>query len=492
MSVYALIMAAGDGKRMGLGVNKAMIPLRGVPMVRRTVEVFAGFVDGVVIVTRGEDIGAMRALMLDTVAHDGDIDSMCALSFDRRTHGEDIGAMRALMLDMVAYDRDIDSMCVLSSDKRTRGENVDSMRASSSTKMTQSEKINTKYAPPSTITVVEGGKTRQQSVLRGLTALPADAEYVLVHDAARPFVSADVIQNCIESVKKHGNGVASVPLCDTIKQVKQDHDKYIVIQTPPRNNLRAAQTPQAFPVTALKRAIEALEALGETASDDASAMEAAGHRVALVEGSEENRKITTPLDLEWAEWYLSKCETAKNKSQIAPSMPRKNAKYKITPQRVGIGYDVHRLVEGRPLILCGVLIPYEKGLLGHSDADVALHALMDAMLGAAAMGDIGAHFSDRDPAYQNAASTDLLRKVAQMTREKGFFMQQADITIVAEKPRLSPYISDMRARVAEILSVALEKISVKATTTEGLGFEGKGKGISAQAVVSVLDMNTLE
>ena len=453
MSVYALIMAAGDGKRMGYGVNKAMIPLRGVPMVRRTVEAFTGIVDGVAVVTRSEDINAIRALSPNIV-------------------------------------------------------------------------------------IVEGGKTRQQSVLRGLNALPADAEYVLVHDAARPFVSAEVIQTCINSVKKHGSGVASIPLCDTIKQIKQGNGNTTVIRTPSRNGLRAAQTPQAFPVKALKRAIEALEYLGETASDDASAMEAAGHRVILVEGSEENRKITTPLDLEWAEWYLSKnkmikndtddynttkcetmerdtieCDTMKDRanryamrsetssceiaqietmscknerSEIARHLPWKDTQYEISRHRVGIGYDVHRLAEGRPLILCGVSIPYEKGLLGHSDADVALHALMDAMLGAAAMGDIGAHFSDRDPAYKGAASTDLLRQVVWMTRGKGFFTRQADITIVAERPRLSPYIDDMRARVAEILSVAVENINVKATTTEGLGFEGEGKGISAQAVVSVL------
>ena len=377
MSVYALIMAAGEGKRMGLGINKSMLPLWGVPMVWHTMEAFSGLVDGVVVVTRGEDIGAMCALLPNTV-------------------------------------------------------------------------------------IVEGGKTRQQSVLRGLDALPADAEYVLVHDAARPFVSADLIKNCIESVKRHGSGVASLPVSDTIKQVDVHN---MVIQTPPRSSLRAAQTPQAFPVAALKHAIETLEGRGETATDDASAMEAAGHKVFLIEGSAENRKLTTPSDLEWAEWHLSKKEK--------------------TWPRVGMGFDVHRLVEGRPLILCGVHIPYEKGLLGHSDADVALHALMDAILGAAAMGDIGGVFSDQDPAYKGAASTDLLKQVVWMTREKGFFTRQADITIVAERPKISPYVPQMRACVAEILSVTLESVNVKATTTEGLGFEGEGKGISAQAVVSV-------
>lgn len=381
MSVYALIMAAGEGARMGLGVNKALFPLRGIAMVRRAVEAFSGLVDGTVVVTRAEDVAPMRALSMPAA-------------------------------------------------------------------------------------IVEGGKTRQQSVLHGLRALPPDAEYVLVHDAARPFVTADVIRRCVESVQLCGSGVASVPVHDTIKRIDASAS---VLETPPRDSLRAAQTPQAFPVLALTRAIEALESRGETATDDAAAMEAFGYQVALVEGSPDNKKLTTASDLEWAQWYITKNE----RNHI----------------RVGTGYDAHRLVENRPLVLCGVVIPFEKGLLGHSDADVALHALIDAMLGAAAMGDIGMHFPARDPAYKGASSANLLRQVVTKMSGSGFFTQQADITIVAEGPRLSPFIQEMRECIAKILSVPLDHINVKATTTEGLGFEGEGKGISAHAVVSVLHWN---
>lgn len=378
MSVYALIMAAGEGARMGLGHNKALYPLRGIPIVQRAVDAFSGHVDGIVVVTRAEDLDAVRQL--------------------------DLSAM-----------------------------------------------------------IVEGGKTRQQSVLKGLYALPTDTDYVLVHDAARPFVSAELIQACIASAQLHGSGVAGIPVKDTIKRVNSNMN---VIESPPRSSLWAAQTPQAFPVKQLINAIETLETRGETATDDASAMEALGYQVILVEGSPDNQKLTTPSDLAWAEWFLSKNER--------------------TPPRVGIGYDVHRLVEGRPLILCGVSIPCEKGLLGHSDADVALHALMDAMLGAAAMGDIGTHFSDRDPAFKDAASTDLLKQTIRMIQDNGYYTHQADITIVTERPKINPYIQQMRATVAGILGVPLENVNVKATTTEGLGFEGEGLGISAHALVSVL------
>lgn len=382
MSVWALIMAAGAGARMGLGFNKALMPIDGIPMLQRSAEAFYGIVDGIAVVTRAEDIKAVRELSL-----------------------------RAM--------------------------------------------------------VVGGGVTRQQSVLRGLQALPEGAAYVLVHDAARPFVSKEVIQRCIASVKAHGSGVASVPVSDTIKQVGDDN---IVIHTPPRASLRAAQTPQAFGVAALRSAIELLESRGETHTDDASAMEATGHMVMLVNGAPENRKITTQADLAWAESFTGGRESPMT--------------------RIGIGYDVHRLVAGRPLYLCGICVPSEKGLLGHSDADVALHALTDALLGAAAMGDIGRHFPDTDPAYKGIASSLLLTRTVQLLRDHGFVPQQLDLTIVAEKPKIAPYIPAMAQRVADLLCVPQANVNIKATTTEGLGFEGEGLGISAHAVVIVAQQKT--
>lgn len=314
------------------------------------------------------------------------------------------------------------------------------------------------------IRAVPGGRTRQQSVLEGLRALPEGVEVVLVHDAARPFVDVETIRRCIASVRAHGSGVASVPVKDTIKRTSLDG---AVLDTPPRETLYAAQTPQAFRPAQLRAAIEALQARGETATDDAGAMELAGHTVRLVEGSYANIKLTTPEDIAMAEHLIG-------------------ARQEI---RVGHGYDVHRLVEGRKLILCGVEVPYEKGLLGHSDADVALHALMDALLGSAAMGDIGTHFPDTDAAYKGISSLTLLARVRELLGAQGFRPQSVDITIVAQQPKLRPYIKEMVARVAHGLGIAEDHVNVKATTTEGLGFEGEGLGISAHAV-AVLQRST--
>lgn len=308
------------------------------------------------------------------------------------------------------------------------------------------------------VPLAAGGDTRQRSVLNGLRALPADADIVLVHDGARPFVDEATIRRCIESVHAHGSGVASVPVKDTIKLMRNGTDQ--VEQTPDRARLRAAQTPQAFYKAELLAAIESLEHKGITATDDAAAMELAGKDVFMVDGSYENTKLTTPDDL-------------KKAGQAGPAF------------RVGHGFDVHRLLKGPKLILCGVEIPFEKGLWGHSDADVAVHALMDAMLGAAGLGDIGRHFPDKDPAYKGISSLALLEKVRGLLAQEGYSLMNADLTIIAEQPKLAPYAKEMTERVAGALGVTNGQINVKATTTEGLGFEGEGFGISAHAVVSI-------
>lgn len=312
------------------------------------------------------------------------------------------------------------------------------------------------------VPMVSGGATRQESVWRGLQALSGQCGGVLVHDGARCLVTADVIQRCMVSVEKCGTGVAAVPVTDTIKTVS---DANIALDTPNRASLRAVQTPQGFKVDLLRRAHEQAQRDGFLGTDDASLVERLGVPVQLTEGSRRNIKLTTPEDLLMAEAFFAE--------QALPAL------------RVGQGYDVHRLVEGRPLILCGVTVPHTLGLLGHSDADVALHALMDAMLGAMALGDIGKHFPDTDEAYRGISSMLLLRHVVALLKAHHARVTNCDVTIVAQKPKLLPYIPQMRQNVADALELPLARVNIKATTTERLGFEGEEKGISAQAVCMV-------
>ncbi len=312
------------------------------------------------------------------------------------------------------------------------------------------------------VPMVSGGATRQESVWRGLQALSGQCGGVLVHDGARCLVTADVIQRCMVSVEKCGTGVAAVPVTDTIKTVS---DANIALDTPNRASLRAVQTPQGFKVDLLRRAHEQAQRDGFLGTDDASLVERLGVPVQLTEGSRRNIKLTAPEDLLMAEAFFAE--------QALPAL------------RVGQGYDVHRLVEGRPLILCGVSIPHTLGLLGHSDADVALHALMDAMLGAMALGDIGKHFPDTDEAYRGISSMLLLRHVVALLKAHHARVTNCDVTIVAQKPKLLPYIPQMRQNVADALELPLARVNIKATTTEKLGFEGEEKGISAQAVCMV-------
>ncbi|MCL2810632.1 MAG: 2-C-methyl-D-erythritol 4-phosphate cytidylyltransferase [Clostridia bacterium] len=313
--------------------------------------------------------------------------------------------------------------------------------------------------------VVEGGNDRQASVRNGLTAMPPEVTHVAVHDAARPLVTPEVIAACLASALKFGSGVAAVPLKDTIKWVD---DKGMVCETPTRSNLRAVQTPQAFCASLLKEAHECARQSGLHATDDAALVEAMGVSVRLVEGDSGNIKVTTPEDIAIAEALLAQ------RKPFCPSF------------RIGQGYDVHRLVEDRPLILCGVHIPWERGLLGHSDADVAAHALCDAVLGAAGLGDIGQHFPDTDPAYAGADSLLLLAQVVRKAAGAGYDLGNADVTIVAQRPKLKDFMPQMADNLARALGVNKSLVNVKATTTEGLGFEGRGEGISAQAVALLI------
>ena len=314
--------------------------------------------------------------------------------------------------------------------------------------------------------IVEGGHDRQESVRRGIAACDPGADIIAIHDGARPLVTREVITATIDSARRYGSGVAAVPLKDTVKRVGESG---LVVETPQRDLLRAVQTPQTFDA-ALIRAAHARYADSDVrATDDAMLIEWTGHAVHLTPGDPENIKLTTPEDMLLAGQVILRREGRKE----APAM------------RIGHGYDVHRLVEGRKLILCGVEVPYERGLLGHSDADVALHALMDALLGAAALGDIGRHFPDTDPAYAGADSGRLLDHVVALLHVKGYAVANADVTIICQRPKLKDYIEQMRANVAAHLCVDIDCVNVKATTTEKLGFEGEGLGISSHAVACI-------
>ncbi len=294
--------------------------------------------------------------------------------------------------------------------------------------------------------IVAGGAERQDSVRAALDCLRGENGIVLVHDAARPFVSEAVINAVIEGTADFGAAIPTVPAKDTIRQVDGTGSR-----TLQRETLACVQTPQGFRISLLKHAFEKAQAEGFLGTDDASLVERMGINISMVQGEDANRKITTREDLE-------------------------------TEMRIGTGYDVHRLVEGRPLVLCGEQIPYEKGLLGHSDADVALHALMDAMLGAAGLGDIGKHFPDTDERYRGISSMKLLQKTAELLREAGYFLGNADITIIAQRPKIAGYIPKMRANIAEIMNCDENKINIKGTTTEKLGFVGREEGIASEAV----------
>ena len=305
-------------------------------------------------------------------------------------------------------------------------------------------------ACPLVKSVVAGGKTRQESVFAGLKVVPESVEWVSIHDAARPFAGEALFRATLDAARETGSGVISTDVTDTVKRVEEGR----AVETLDRERLRAVQTPQSFRREEILRAHMAALADGFAGTDDASLYEREFGSATLVtaDGARENVKLTHRGD------FL--------RGDI----------------RMGTGYDVHRLVEGRPLVLGGVTIPWEKGLLGHSDADVALHALMDAMLGALGEGDIGRHFPDSDEQYRGIASTELLRRVAELARGKGYRVGNCDVTIVAQAPKLAPYIEEMRANVARVLGVDVSRVNIKATTTERLGFEGEGLGISAQAV----------
>jgi len=312
--------------------------------------------------------------------------------------------------------------------------------------------------------VVVGGEERQDSIRNALAQLPAETDYVLVHDGARPFADEVLIKRVVEAAEAYGSAIAAVPVKDTIKRIDSNG---FVEGTPDRSALWAVQTPQVFRASILVEAYRQAQREGVKVTDDAGLVERSGHEVKIVEGSYTNMKITTPEDVVVAKAIMS--ETV---------MPRL--------MHFGFGYDVHRFAVGRDLMLGGVRIPHEKGLDGHSDADVLLHAVSDALLGAAGMGDIGKHFSDKDPQYKGISSLLLLGEVRQKLEDGGYMANNVDAVVVAEKPKIAPYTDEMCCKISQALGISPGKVNVKGTTTEGLGFAGRGEGIASYAVVSIV------
>ena len=315
------------------------------------------------------------------------------------------------------------------------------------------------------VCVVAGGATRAESAKNGVLA--ASGALVAVHDAARPFVSQQVITAALEAAARCGAAAPAVPVKDTIKAAVRGSGKTVpescfVHATPDRSTLYAVQTPQCFDRAAYLAALEELDAeKARLVTDDCSLFELTGRPVQLTQGDYANLKITTREDL---------------------PRPEQKEEHKM---RIGHGYDVHRLVEGRKLILGGVEVPFEKGLLGHSDADVLAHAVMDAVLGAAVLGDIGQHFPDNDPVYSGADSLKLARRVAEILKEHGFRVENIDATLLCQRPKLAPHIPAMRRNLADAFGLPVDAVSVKATTEEHLGFTGEGLGIAAHAVALI-------
>ena len=307
------------------------------------------------------------------------------------------------------------------------------------------------------IEIVAGGARRQDSVAHAFARVADRADIVVIHDAARPFVTDETIRRTVAAAAESGAAIAAVLALDTVKRAGA---RGLVTATLPRGEIYLAQTPQAFRTAVLKDAL----ALGSDATDEAMLAEQAGHPVRIVEGDSWNLKITTPADLVIAERLLG----------ISPATN--------VIMRIGNGYDLHRLMEGRQLILGGVTIPFEKGLLGHSDADVICHAVTDAVLGAAGAGDVGRHFPDTDPAWKGANSLELLRTAMGVVKDAGFGVGNVDVVVIAQKPKLVPYIDAIRANLAAALDCDASQVSVKGKTNEGLDSMGAGESIAAHAV----------
>ena len=310
------------------------------------------------------------------------------------------------------------------------------------------------------VRLVAGGERRQDSVANAFAAVSETVDIVLVHDAARPFVTSDVISRAIEGAVAHGAAIAALPVSDTVKRVMPAGGS-VIVETLPREEMFLAQTPQAFRREVLQSAIAAGRSAEVTpeVTDEAMLAERAGYRVHVVIGDPGNGKVTTAADLAGA------------RARVEPA-----------GGRVGVGYDLHRLVEGRPLILGGVTVPFERGALGHSDADVICHAVTDAILGAARAGDIGQHYPDTDPRWKGASSIAILEEVAGLVRGLGLAVANVDVVVILERPKIGPYRGEIESRLAGAIGIDVSRVSVKGKTNEGVDAVGRGEAVAAHAV----------
>jgi len=357
-----------------------------------------------------------------------------------------------------------------------------------------------------TLRIVAGGERRQDSVANAFRAADAKSDVIVIHDAARPFASADLISRTIAAAAESGAALAAIQARDTVKRVAGGpakagrHDaggapaaqsdvvsgfstdvasaesvSRTVAETLPRETIFLAQTPQAFRRQVLADALK----LADAATDEAALAERAGHPVRLVDGEATNIKITTPEDLAIAEAIaaITNQSTITNQHSTI-SRPARTG-------RAGTGYDLHRLVEGRPLVIGGVTIPSDRGALGHSDADVVCHAITDAILGAACLGDIGRHFPDSDPQWKNASSIDLLRRAAALAGEQRFEVGNVDVTVILERPKITDHVDAMRANVAAAIGIDVDRVSIKGKTNEGVDAIGRGEAIAAHAIALI-------
>lgn len=446
VKTIAVIVAAGSGRRMGGGINKQYINIAGKPVLARSVQCFENdpHIDEIIITVRtGEEEKCRR-------------DIIKAYGFKKISAVIAGGAERQ------------DSVCAA----------IDFINSRVSA------------AAQSGCGSDRSGKTTH--------ADSADSPFVLIHDGARPLVTENIIDSVLETCFMYGAAIPAVPLKDTVKFVDTSVSGAVVTSTPKRGSLRAVQTPQGFRLDIISRAYYSCTT-DTVVTDDASLVEAAGMTVHVVQGDESNIKITTPGDTALAEMLLKalnadnfrqnvRCNTDSAYAEKKSSNCTAEEKFLCRIPRTGMGYDVHAFAAGRKLVLGGVDIPHERGLLGHSDADVLIHAVMDALLGAAALGDIGKHFPDSDPRYKGISSLLLLGHVAELLRSNGWLIVNIDATVIAQRPKIAPHIPAMKKNMAKVLKISESQINIKGTTTERLGFTGREEGIAAQSVAVIIKL----
>jgi 2-C-methyl-D-erythritol 4-phosphate cytidylyltransferase/2-C-methyl-D-erythritol 2,4-cyclodiphosphate synthase len=427
MHVTAIIAAGGRGQRFGASQPKQLISVGGRPILERSVEAFA--------------------------SHPS-------------VHAIVVALPQALVDDPPAY-----------------------LRPATAAALREGNGVAWRGKP---LRIVTGGERRQDSVANAFRAAGDTTDVIVIHDAARPFASADLIERTIAAAAKSGAAVAAVQARDTVKRTdgaspgaggrSSGGAGHYVRETIPRDTIYLAQTPQAFRRDVLRRALELGARDGVDATDEAALVELAGLPVSLVDGEASNIKITTADDLLLGEAIARSAAGAALQDGVSSERQGFGGALPARTGRAGTGYDLHRLVAGRPLILGGVTIPSDRGALGYSDADVVCHAVTDAILGAAALGDIGRHFPDTDPRWKDADSIDLLRRVVQLVAEQGLMVGNVDVTVILETPKIRVYVDAMRASLAAALGIDAARVSIKGKTNEGVDAVGRGEAIAAHAI----------